>query len=87
MRLRGIYYSGVGCLLLEQGDAGVREEALGRRQVVEGVRVAPEVLRLAQRYNVDMPITHQVVEVLAGRTTPLDALRTLATRPPRHESE
>lgn len=73
-------------LLLAKGKT-LDEAQAEIRQVVEGVRVAPEVLRLAQRYNVDMPITHQVVEVLAGRTTPLDALRTLATRPPRHESE
>lgn len=57
------------------------------RQVVEGVRVAPEVLRLAQRKKVDMPITEQVVQVLAGKATPLDALRALATRPARAESD
>jgi glycerol-3-phosphate dehydrogenase (NAD(P)+) len=57
------------------------------RQVVEGVRVAPEVLRLAKRHEVDMPITEQVVRILAGECTPLEALRALATRPPRAENE
>ena len=57
------------------------------RQVVEGVRVAPEVLRLAQRYGVEMPITEQVVAILAGETTPVEALRRLATRPPRAETD
>lgn len=57
------------------------------RQVVEGVRVAPVVLRLAQQRGVDMPITEQVVAILEGRTTPLDAVRSLATRPARAEQD
>lgn len=73
-------------LLLAKGKS-LEDAQAEIRQVVEGVRVAPEVLRLARRHQVDMPITQQVVEVLAGRTTPLDALRALATRPPKHESQ
>ena len=57
------------------------------KQVVEGVRVAPEVLRLAKRLGVEMPITEQVVRVLKGEVTPLEALRALATRPQRAEAE
>lgn len=57
------------------------------RQVVEGVRVAPEVLRRARKLGVDMPITEQVVAILAGETTPAEALRELATRPARAEQE
>jgi len=56
------------------------------RQVVEGVRVAPEVLRLARKHHVEMPISEQVVGVLAGEITPVDAVRSLATRPPRAEA-
>ena len=56
------------------------------RQVVEGVRVAPEVLRLARKHNVEMPISEAVVRVLAGEITPIDAVRSLATRPPRAEA-
>jgi len=56
------------------------------RQVVEGVRVAPEVMRLARRHHVDMPISEQVVKVLAGEIKPVDAVRALATRPPRAEA-
>ena len=56
------------------------------RQVVEGVRVAPEVLRLARKHNVEMPISEQVVGVLAGQITAVDAVRSLATRPPRAEA-
>ncbi|HUS25568.1 MAG TPA: NAD(P)H-dependent glycerol-3-phosphate dehydrogenase [Candidatus Binatia bacterium] len=57
------------------------------RQTVEGVRAAPEVLRLARRHRVDMPITEQVVEVLAGRASPIQAVQSLATRPPRAEND
>jgi glycerol-3-phosphate dehydrogenase (NAD(P)+) len=57
------------------------------RQVVEGVRVAPEVMRLARKHHVDMPISEQVVKVLAGAIKPVDAVRALASRPPRAEAE
>ncbi len=57
------------------------------KQVVEGVRAAPEVLRLARKHNVDMPITEQVVRVLRGEITPVEAVKALATRPPRAESD
>lgn len=57
------------------------------QQVVEGVRVAPEVWRLAQRLDVDMPITEQVVRILSGDATPVEGVKALAERPPRAESE
>jgi glycerol-3-phosphate dehydrogenase (NAD(P)+) len=57
------------------------------RQVVEGVRAAPEVMRLARKHHVDMPISEQVVRLLAGEIKPVDAVRALATRPPRAESD
>ena len=57
------------------------------KQVVEGVRVAPEVMRLARKHGVDMPISEQVVKVLAGEIKPVEAVRALATRPPRAESD
>ena len=57
------------------------------KQVVEGVRVAPEVVRLARKHHVDMPISEQVVRVLAGEVKPVEAVRALATRPPRAENE
>jgi glycerol-3-phosphate dehydrogenase (NAD(P)+) len=57
------------------------------KQVVEGVRVAPEVLRLSRKHHVEMPISEQVVKVLAGEIKPVDAVRALAMRPPRAENE
>lgn len=72
-------------LLLAQGR-GVKEAVAEIRQVVEGVKAAPEVLRLARRYGVDMPITDAVAGVLEGRLSAVEAVRVLATRPARAES-
>jgi glycerol-3-phosphate dehydrogenase (NAD(P)+) len=64
------------------------EQALAEiKQVVEGVRVAPEVLRRAKQLEVEMPITEQVVAVLSGKVSPLEALKILATRPSRAEMD
>ena len=38
------------------------------------------MLELAQRVGVDMPIAVEVGEVLAGRSSPHDAIRSLMTR-------
>lgn len=73
-------------LLLAKGKS-VADAQAEIRQVVEGVRVAPEVMRLARKHKVDMPISEQVVRVLAGEIKPAEAVRALATRPPRAENE
>ncbi len=56
-------------------------------QVVEGVRVSPEVLKLARRLGVEMPITEQVVRILAGEITPVEGVKALAERPQKAEIE
>ena len=73
-------------LAVAQGKT-VEEAQKEIKQVVEGVRVAPEVLRLAQRHHVEMPITEQVVRVLSGEATPIEALLVLGNRPQRSETE
>ena len=73
-------------LLLAKGRS-VKDAQAEIRQVVEGVRVAPEVLRLARKHGIEMPISEQVVRVLAGEIKPVDAVRALATRPPRAEAD
>lgn len=73
-------------LLLAQGRS-VAEAIAEIQQVVEGVKAAPEVLRLAERLGVEMPITEAVNAVLEGRMTPVQAVRVLATRPARAEAE
>lgn len=72
-------------LALAKGKS-VQQALAEIKQVVEGVRVAPEVLRLARKHHVEMPISEQVVGVLAGKITAVDAVRSLATRPPRAEA-
>jgi glycerol-3-phosphate dehydrogenase (NAD(P)+) len=72
-------------LALAKGKS-VQQALAEIKQVVEGVRVAPEVLRLARKHNVEMPISEQVAGVLAGEITAIDAVRSLATRPPRAEA-
>ncbi|HWU68386.1 MAG TPA: NAD(P)H-dependent glycerol-3-phosphate dehydrogenase [Stenotrophobium sp.] len=71
-------------LLLAQGKS-VAEAITEIQQVVEGVKAAPEVRRLAQRLGVEMPITEAVSRVLAGEITPVQAVQALATRPSRAE--
>ncbi|NKF20697.1 NAD(P)H-dependent glycerol-3-phosphate dehydrogenase [Solimonas marina] len=71
-------------LLLAQ-NRSVDEAIAEIQQVVEGVKAAPEVLRLAQRYEVDMPITAAVHGVLIGRLSAVEAVNLLATRPARAE--
>ncbi|MGQ0698565.1 MAG: NAD(P)H-dependent glycerol-3-phosphate dehydrogenase [Panacagrimonas sp.] len=73
-------------LLLAQGKS-VRDAIREIQQVVEGVKAAPEVLRLARSLKVDMPITEQVVRLLAGEITAVQAVKTLAARPAKAETE
>jgi glycerol-3-phosphate dehydrogenase (NAD(P)+) len=73
-------------LLLAQGKT-VAEATDEIHQVVEGVRVAPEVRRLAQRQQVSMPITEQVCRVLLGEISAVEAVRALATRPSKPEND
>lgn len=48
--------------------------------VAEGVTAAQNTLRIAQRVGVEMPICAAVADLLAGRTTPPQALAALMTR-------
>ena len=58
--------------------------ALGH--VAEGVHTAREVLRLAARHRVEMPITKAVSAVLEGRLAPLQAVEQLLARDPKEEA-
>jgi glycerol-3-phosphate dehydrogenase (NAD(P)+) len=53
--------------------------------VAEGVTTAREVHALAQRLNVDMPITEQVYRVLWESLSPQQAVEALLRREPRQE--
>lgn len=73
-------------LLLATGKS-VSEASAEIGQVVEGIKAAPEVHRLAQRYGVAMPITEVACAVIAGRMTPREAFATLASRSVRAEAK
>jgi glycerol-3-phosphate dehydrogenase (NAD(P)+) len=49
-------------------------------QVVEGAVTADEVMRLADRHGLDLPISQHVQAVLRGEMTPPDALHALLAR-------
>jgi glycerol-3-phosphate dehydrogenase (NAD(P)+) len=49
-------------------------------QVVEGTVAADEVMRLADRHHLDLPISQHVQAVLHGEMTPADALCSLLSR-------
>jgi glycerol-3-phosphate dehydrogenase (NAD(P)+) len=73
------------------GMALARGEALpdilrGLGHVAEGVHTAREVLRLAARRRIDMPITQAVQAVLEGRLTAPQAVEALLARDPKEEA-
>ncbi len=92
--------AGIGDLVLTCTDDQSRNRqvglALGRGssldaalaklgQVAEGVGTAREVLALAQRLGVDMPITEQVYHVLFEGVAPQEAVEALLRREPKKE--
>ncbi len=62
-------------------DDAVRE--IG--QVVESVQTADEVMRLANRYGIELPISQAVQETLHGEITPAEGLRRLMSRERKSE--
>jgi len=58
----------------------------GMKMVAEGVRSTNAALALGARYGVELPITAQVAELLAGRTDARTALYDLMLRPQRAEA-
>lgn len=61
------------------------EEAAAEIGTVEGLRAAPEVLRLARRQHAELPIIENVAAILAGEVSPVEAVRALAIRPIKAE--
>lgn len=71
-------------LELARGKA-LDEVLAGLGHVAEGVRTAAEVAKLARSRGVEMPITETVVEVLAGRLAPPQAVERLLARDAKAE--
>jgi glycerol-3-phosphate dehydrogenase (NAD(P)+) len=57
------------------------------KTVAEGVRTTGAALELGMRYDVELPITAQMVEVLEGRKEPRAAVEDLMLRRQRAETE
>lgn len=53
--------------------------------VAEGVNSTPLVMKLAEKYKVEMPIVEVVSRVLSGASTPAEMLESLMSRPIRGE--
>jgi len=93
--------SGIGDLILTCTDNQSRNRRLGLAlgkgrpvdmavqdigQVVEGFNTAHEVVQLARRYRVEMPISEQVYQVLYDGLSPAAAVQNLLSRESRAES-
>ena len=72
-------------LLLGQGKTPEQARA-AIDGVVAGRRAAPEVLRLAQRHGVEMPLLEMAGAVVAGAISPVEAVMLLSGRPLRAET-
>ena len=66
-------------LALARG-ATVRDAAASFGQVVEGIETSAQVMSLAQRFGVEMPICEQVRAVVTGVSTAGEAVQTLLAR-------
>jgi glycerol-3-phosphate dehydrogenase (NAD(P)+) len=64
---------------------GLIEISSTMNEIAEGVKTTEAVWRLAQRLNVETPITAEVHAVLYGNKLPQDAVLELMTRPLRDE--
>lgn len=72
-------------LALGRGDNAIDAKA-SIDQVIEGAETAQQAWQLAQHHDVEMPITEQVVHVIAGEITPRDAVAALLQRDPKSET-
>lgn len=70
----------------ELGRGRPLEDVLGgMHMVAEGVRTARPMVDLARANGVELPIAEQVASLVAGETTPAEAVAALMERPPRPE--
>ena len=73
---------------LALGQGRSHQQALDEiGQVVEGVRTAEELMRLAQRHQVELPISEQIHRIIQGDIGPRDGVSNLLAREPKAENE
>ncbi len=73
----GMALAGTGSVVAAEAQVGA---------LVEGVATARAIAALATHSQIDMPIAAEVARVLAGSTTPRDAVRDLLARDPTMET-
>jgi glycerol-3-phosphate dehydrogenase (NAD(P)+) len=71
-------------LALGRGQS-IQEAVAAIGQVVESVQTADEVMRLAQRHGIELPISDLVHRVLHGEITPIEGLKMLLAREQKPE--
>jgi len=71
-------------LALGRGQ-GIDEAVREIGQVVESIQTADEVMRLAERHGIELPIAHNVRDVLHGEITPAEGLARLMAREQKAE--
>jgi len=70
----------------ELGRGKSLNEILGKMvMVAEGVKTTPAALKLAKKYQVEMPITEAVNDILLGKISPLEAVERLMERAEKPE--
>lgn len=57
----------------------------GTKMVAEGVETVRSIVRFEQERHIDMPISHMVNDVIYNGLDPADGLRSLMSRPLKHE--
>jgi len=72
-------------LLLAEG-LSIQEASDKIGQAIEGLKTATEVGTLAKKYNIEMPITEQVNNVLQSKCSPREAVQNLLARGPKAEA-
>jgi len=55
--------------------------------VAEGIRNSASITRLAGRLGIELPITEQMMGIIAGDTSPQTAIHALMTRALKAEAE
>ncbi|UCB53257.1 MAG: glycerol-3-phosphate dehydrogenase, partial [Candidatus Zixiibacteriota bacterium] len=63
----------------------LEEVQSGMSMVAEGIRTARSAFQLSSKYEVEMPITQQVHQVLFENKSPREAMIELMTRDPKSE--
>ncbi len=74
-------------LQLAQAPGTAEEIMASIGQVVEGVKAVKAVKRIAERYDLDLPIMEQVYRIVTDACSPEEAVRELMARDGRRETE